>query len=775
MSRALAGVVSLFATVALLLCGVQAPTASAAPLDPVNIAGPNVPMGVDSSNIPVLDRNCAPQQVDINTADVRQIGAALNISSDLVLKRIADARPFLRAVDAVSVPGVGPELAPRLMSGMCASPLSVSTKPSNACLTGTRAVDLQRASVDEMVKVGIAADVAGRLASSRPLPDALTQIASPRVPGFSLGLIERLVSTRAVCVSPAPFTYAGKTQYWIESSKGGVARAAGDPRYALYIPPGRIVDAGAWASVTVLPLDRGYIPQADFHIEGAWLPEVVGQLPMMEGANAQNVLVLHHAADGPRLSSGPNIFADGDGTVRFALRSLSVVQDMPKPAYCDPAFENLDVAKTLISPGSMAICDTSTDIRDMPFQAVFERRRDSVLFPQFAQTGPCPTSDNASVNVTGNLYGLQCDGAPQVGGEAATSIWTNDSSAFLLFGNVYAYSVAGPGSVARRAPTGGGLTQQVFSQMSETYGDVPPSAGLAVVFTRGETPTTVTVSSSPYLLRYWAIANATSLLDIAGVGASVSCGAGLAWTGVDADSIVGCITALGTAALKAMAGAAAASLAEVFAVVTFAIPLAVTASMIAQEEAEKAPVSASFEFQSSGNGQTGPGSSQVLDLGWASFPFDDNWELIDMGTGGPGHGAMSNDGFAIERATGRTLYALSFPVNFCPATDFAYQCFGIAAYGVVAQPTTAITLGGVSSDISLAYTEQYYWESSPHESGFIWCFSEKRACVKYMKSQVYLDSTGVLQLSTDLVTDVTPEVRNVLGRATWLTPVPGPA
>lgn len=155
------------------------------------------------------------------------------------------------------------------------------------------------------------------------------------------------------------------------------------------------------------------------------------------------------------------------------------------------------------------------------------------------------------------------------------------------------------------------------------------------------------------------------------------------------------------------------------------------------------------------------GAVTNLSLGSINLSFDANWTLPDMGTGGPGHGANDDDGMASENLfTGRSLYIHHYTSRWeCPSQDVR-QCESMLHRNTVTQdgPASPITIDGITSDISMNFTEYY----SPYSQkilrkGVIWCFSNKVTCLTYYQ----VGESGITG-------SYTPALISVLQHATWL-------
>lgn len=211
----------------------------AADVSTIDLANPTAGITDPAAGLEVLDRNCKSGQVDINTAASAEIAKELGVSSSPTLNRLLATRPFLRAIDAVSVPGVGPSKAPALASKFCATPTKLPPDAPNAPKARFTGVDLQTATAEEIASLGLLSrETATRLADYGPLPQDLHTVASPAIPGLSDPLIDRLLASGKIAITPQPFFYEGSTWKWVSQDHGAIIRASDDLRYALYVPSG---------------------------------------------------------------------------------------------------------------------------------------------------------------------------------------------------------------------------------------------------------------------------------------------------------------------------------------------------------------------------------------------------------------------------------------------------------------------------------------------------------------------------------------------------------
>lgn len=294
----------------------------------VDVADPEAGISDPLAGTPVLDRNCADGQVDVNTATAHQIAGVLGLASGPAVEKVIKGRPWLRAVDIISVPGVPVSAAERIAASGCATPTTLPEPAPLACTT-TEQVDLQVASVDQIVtSLKVARPTAERLVANRPLPQALEQVIAPRTPGLTLSIISSMRSTGRMCVTPVPFTYAATSWRWVGAG-GAVVTADGHPEYALIVPPNAVTNPGAWARVT--PQLEADMPTADLNLYRSFVGELAGRLPAPNGIAP---IFFHDAADGLRVSMGGSVSVVG-GTIVAPLRSLSTVSTSGRDGMCD--------------------------------------------------------------------------------------------------------------------------------------------------------------------------------------------------------------------------------------------------------------------------------------------------------------------------------------------------------------------------------------------------------------------------------------------------------
>jgi len=479
---------------------------SAAPTS-FNLNAPAAGIHDPASALTPLALDCTAGRVDINTASEAAIGSAIGIASIPTLDRIVASRPWLRSVDAVSVPGVGPARASTLASALCATPTTLPAAASHAPPAGFTGVDLQVATAQQIADAGLLPlPVAQRLKAYGPLPDNLHQIAAPAVPGLSDPTIDKLLGSARVALTPYPFTYQGTTWRWVGHDGGAVVSAAADTRYALYVPPASVSGNGAWATVTPKANELDRLPTAGYHIYGAWTPEVGVQTPNVDGESAAGETVIHYATDGPHISTGTGAVAGPvAGTVIVAASSLS---DFITTLAQQGCIQN----ERYLSPTSQLWC--IQNLRDTPLADVFKSTLAYQAHFAGTQPGPCPVPSNPLMTVHGSMYSMTCTRAA-TSGTTGTVTWRNDSGDALRFGNVYRYqkSPAGLDVGINRNPDKGRFTTRIFDGMSDGMGVIPPGDGFDVTVHQGDAPATTSVRTAPQAPLFWIASQFTSLLD----------------------------------------------------------------------------------------------------------------------------------------------------------------------------------------------------------------------------------------------------------------------
>ncbi|MDX8053752.1 helix-hairpin-helix domain-containing protein [Lentzea sp. BCCO 10_0798] len=439
-----------------------------------------------------LERDCAAGQIDINTAAVNEIARTLRLA-DPVAASVVSGRPWHRSADLISVPGIGPSKSALLAEAVCATPTELPPRAPLACVAGSDAVDLQSATVERIeARTGLGRPAVERLVSARPLPQNLEQVVPPRVPGLSLPAVKRLVDTRAVCVTPAPFRFAGTSWRWATGAHGAVT-VGSDPRYVLYVPPGKIAgETGAWATVKALPGELGVLPSADFHIHGQWRPEVAVRVPAPPHSDdAEDVIVAHDRGDGEMSASfdqGAIESATPYGrVVTAAASSLSTFTTYVSSGCDDP------VRRT----GLFACSDTAR--RDTTAQALSVQWATATAARQARSATNCDVRNVRARTIGFTTGGLGCTADM----DAESGVWTfaNDSG---LFSGVVFPAVPSEGTFERKITRDdmGVLSGWLAGTMIEG-GHLPPKTTLTIRKNVGSGDTTLSTAAAPGHSAVW--------------------------------------------------------------------------------------------------------------------------------------------------------------------------------------------------------------------------------------------------------------------------------
>ena len=468
-----------------------------------------------------IDRNCASGQVDVNTASPTQIADGLGIPSRPTVQRIIDGRPWIKAADLVSVPGVGPSALPTLNTKACATPTTLPMATPLACQTDSSAVDLQSATAAVIAdNLRLPRTVAAGIVGVRPLSQDLLQIVAPRVPGLSAPTVKRLLADGAVCVTPAPFVFAKVTWRWASEQHGAVVAVAGDSEHALIVPPG-VVDGptGAWGRVRVV---ADALPRLDAHIHGSWEDEVAVRLPDISDPQGGRPAVIHDTESGQSAFSwGQSVVSEPTGTVVAALASLSEAMEVDLSPLCKSGYDN----------GSLYCASTSP--RDLSLLEILKRSGEYAgTYARFSpEPGKCGGSDRA--RSSGDV--LLTMGCYFEGADAQTATWrfANHTGTSTAGGLLTAF-----GTVLRRTPKGNnsyetgdvqvdggnyGLVGKAAARIVvERFGLLLPSTSIAIAKNVGTGPSTFNHSVSlDDLNDMWAAFQLLSLadagFDVAGV------------------------------------------------------------------------------------------------------------------------------------------------------------------------------------------------------------------------------------------------------------------
>jgi hypothetical protein len=402
----------------------DAPVVIGPTVDPSNpAAGISDPV----AGLPILNRDCASTQIDVNAASIAQLMAALRVPKDSA-QRIVTGRPWQRSVDVLSVPGVGtssPTSDPAALGrAACATPTTLPVATPLACKTGTTAVDLQTASRrDIMAATGLGQVIVDRLIAARPLPQDLQQDAGARVVGLGGPTASSLASSGRVCVTPPPFTYAGTAWRWVANAGGAIITAPSDRRYALYVPAGATSSsAGAWGAVEPKHGDDLGTLRGSYHLyDSGWTGEVGVRLPANNLDGTGDTLITHIHPDGTESVSWGASTVDGPNYATVAVTSLS--------DFTSDEFECLP------NGGSLTAIFDCGDSPDDLLPGVLGQQRarnyEDAVTPTI-KPGPC--NDLGRVHSSGSVpYGMSC-GHDGGNGDTATWTLTNDTGASVLLG-----------------------------------------------------------------------------------------------------------------------------------------------------------------------------------------------------------------------------------------------------------------------------------------------------------------------------------------------------
>ena len=417
--------------------------ACASPASAIDLTAPERDIADPLADMRPLDRNCSAGQVDVNTASVADISTALEISSRPAIDRVISGRPWLKATDIVSVPGIPPSAASRIADDACATPTTLPVATPLACMTHTRAVDLQSASASEMTsRLGLPRSTVDSLIAARPLPQDLHQVATPRVTGLSDPKIDRLVDDGAVCVTPAPFTFASKTWRWASEQYGVVVADASDARYALIVPSGTAAGpTGVWGTVTQI---AGTLPGASLHLHGSWDGELGTRLPDPSDGPAGQPAVQHNATSSVvAFSWGDNVARESAGTIVAALSSLSDVFAIDLSPLCAPVAQRQGIDQGTFFCAGDSPRDTSA-VTLVKQRGTYAGR----YAARFPAPGPCGVAILGAVSSGKVPFSLNCGFESSDAHKASWRI-SNGSGVAEVDGLVTVF-----GTVARRFPLG---------------------------------------------------------------------------------------------------------------------------------------------------------------------------------------------------------------------------------------------------------------------------------------------------------------------------------
>src|SRR5579885_2577144 len=141
-----------------------------------------------AAQLPEVEMTCLAGQVDLNSAPVADLTAALAIDTPIA-NRVVEFRPYLRPSDLLVVAGIGPDrLASILASGRsCTVPAATPPQTENVCVDGK--VDLQSATSAEIAtRLGVSKNAGDSIVKARPF-STLRHVTPERVPGVGKGTL----------------------------------------------------------------------------------------------------------------------------------------------------------------------------------------------------------------------------------------------------------------------------------------------------------------------------------------------------------------------------------------------------------------------------------------------------------------------------------------------------------------------------------------------------------------------------------------------------------
>lgn len=463
------------------------------------------------ANMLPLDRNCKPGQIDVNTAAPAVIASAFGLDSSPTVERIVQLRPWLRAADLISVPGVAPARTKVVLAKGCATPVTVPDATPRAC-TSDGQVDLQAASATRIrTALEVSKTTADAIVRQRPIPQDLEQIVAPRTPGLGSGHVKEWLAANQVCVTPAPTTFAGTDYRFVYPEHGAVISSSVDPRFALIVPPG-IADNSVFGKVT--PISDRDLPTADFHLYGTFTGDVAVRLP---DVGFGNPVVFHGATDGVRLSTGNGVIAEAVGTVVTKLASLSEVASSSVDFECLTGLSYSTFCSPTSSFDQLLLDRFADDGASIATQMNAAQDR----FPN--ADGECSEASTFLVSSGSTPLGIVCSATTNQTGTEST--WTFENvfaGDFLIFSNVGTpYFVDVTAGAAPRSsfttspgPANNGTLQGPIARALADHGVVLPGHARNFVKGAGDNATTVTsTGANPGVLAVaYALMNVTDIL-----------------------------------------------------------------------------------------------------------------------------------------------------------------------------------------------------------------------------------------------------------------------
>lgn len=363
--------------------------------------------------VPFVDMSCETGQLDLNTATVDDIVAALELADDErdVAVRIVAARPYNGLPDLLAVAGVGPGRLGLLdPANFCVTPYGglqdvLTRVPEDACPADGDLVDINSATADEIERVlpgeprltrPTAERVAAR-AAALPFPDLKHLVA---VPGIGPGTLAKIKDS--LCLTPGSILaqdldgHAVAATFVTQNQGVRFVLDADTGQFGLGIPAGTLDVEHAWARIALAEPQRDLgVPVADMHIYGAWGGSgglVWATVPTDGlGAEGWGPALVHVPNDG----SAPEWFAGASAEVSVAgdtvtapLKSLSRLQGLSVPlTYFTGTTIDPQTALAVLPK----VWDFSTKVLDYRTEAP-----------------TCPTSD-VDYSYTGEVSGVSTD------------------------------------------------------------------------------------------------------------------------------------------------------------------------------------------------------------------------------------------------------------------------------------------------------------------------------------------------------------------------------
>ena len=469
---------------------------------PIDLSNPTATVHDPAAGLVPVNTNCTGTQVDLNTASASELSQALGLPSDPTISRLIAMRPWLKGSDLSSVPGIGPSTAAIIAPKTCATQPGPTTAQPRACLSASQ-IDLNAASASTIQsKLGLPGVTANALVAARPLPQNLSQVTTPRVPGFPQPTVDTLTRQGRICVTPAPYI-SGNTLYrWISPGGGATIRTEG---YGLIVPPGRVTQpGGAYGSVTPEPDPTDGTPYADNHIWGAWnspATTVAIEEPYI-GDGTTVPVAMHDSGDGPRLTTGTNAATETvDGAPTQVTLQTSLSGTLGGAVNCDGT---LDYSPT---PTSQLCANNFLDIveqNDFTNRLQGEARKTVAV-----QQQPCPQSKTSTALAfsDGDLpTGIECTLTRD--GSGVQWHFRNTTALNLAWGFaeeevVYDFTV----STTDWTVTGSADTDPVASELAKAFNKAGKLFGdqtLTVNEPLDAPPITVNIVSNPNLSGAWA-------------------------------------------------------------------------------------------------------------------------------------------------------------------------------------------------------------------------------------------------------------------------------